>query len=166
MAAAKTIPFRCPYTPQIRYICESGSEIENEYGYEIDHMGRKNLVKTGERNQYLEIQAELEATKIENILKRVAVGDMSDFRADGIYADITQIPNNLIQAKQEMQKIENLFNSLPNDIKAKYNFDTNQYMAAMGSDEWLIDSGLITLKAKVEEKQQKTKTVDKEDKTK
>lgn len=139
------IAFKTAYSEKERVIAPAGSEIEDIYEYQIDNKGRKKLVKTGEKNIYEEIQSHLESTKIENVLARVAVGDYSDFRPDGIYADVSEIPNNLVQAKQEMQKIENLWNTLPNDVKSKYNFDVNQFMAEAGTEAWMIDAGLLNL---------------------
>lgn len=137
------IPFRTPYGEAQRFKCPTGTGVRPIWEYEIDARGRKKLAITGEQNIYEEIQAEAESVKIENILAKVAIGDMSDFRPNGIYQDITQIPNNLIQAKQEMQKIENLWRNLPTDIKAKYNWNVNEYMAKAGEKAWLIDSGFI-----------------------
>ena len=139
------IAFRTAYSGQVKYATPAGSEIEDIYEYEIDNKGRKKLVKTGEKNIYEEIQASLESTKIENVLARVAVGDYTDFRPDGIYADISEIPNNLIQARQEMQKVENLWNHLEPEVRAKYNFDVNQFMAEAGTEAWLIDAGLLNI---------------------
>lgn len=137
------IPFRTAYSGQIRIEAPTGSGMQNEYNYQIDKFGRKILVKTGETNLYAKIQESLEETKIENILKRVAIGDNSVLRPDGIYADLTEMPSNLIEARQQMQELENLWNSLDNDIKRKYNFDLDQFIGQAGKEEWLRDMGLL-----------------------
>lgn len=136
--------FRTAYSTSIRINCPSGSEMQNEYAYEINGKGQKQLVKTGETNRYQKIQEALEETKIENILKRVAAGDTSDFRPEGIYEDVSKIPNNLIEARKEMQKIENLWNRLDNEIKAKYNWSVDEFMAETGKAQWLVDAGFVT----------------------
>lgn len=135
--------FRTAYSGQIRSCTETGSPMQDEYGYEIDKYGRKILVKTGETNLYEKIQESLEETKIENIIARVTTGDTSMLRPDGIYGDLTDIPNNLIEARQQMQKLENVWNELPRDIKEKYNFNVEEFVGAAGSDSWLRDMGLI-----------------------
>lgn len=144
---ANKIPFKTAYSLKNRVTAPAGSMYEDIFEYEIDNKGRKKLVKTGEKNLYEEIQASLESTKIENVLARVAVGDYTDFRPDGIYADVSEIPNNLIQARQEMQKVENLWNHLEPEVRAKYNFDVNQFMAEAGTEAWLIDAGLLNINA-------------------
>ena len=119
MPAAK-IPFRTAYGEKKDYVTPSGTGIIDEYGYEYTKDNRKELVKTGETDLYKQIQSHHESTKIENILARVAVGDMSDFRANGIFADTTGLPTNLIDAQKNIQKVENFWNMQPREVKEKY----------------------------------------------
>lgn len=135
--------FKTAYTGRERQITEGGRPEANEYGYTIDKFGRKVLVKTGETNLYAKIQESLEETKIENILARVTTGDTSMLRPDGIYADLTELPNNLIEARQAMQNLENVWNGLDNEIKKKYNFDVEEFIGASGTESWLRDMGLL-----------------------
>lgn len=141
--ANKEFPFRTAYSGQIRRTTETGRPTQDEYGYEIDKFGRKILVKTGETDLYAKIQECLEETKIENIIARVTTGDTSMLRPDGIYADLTELPNNLIEARQAMQNLENVWNDLDNEIKRKYNFNLDEFIGASGSDGWLRDMGLL-----------------------
>ena len=136
-------PFKTPYGERTRYHIPTGNGIENEYGYEIDKFGRKILVKTGESNLYEKIQESAEICKIENILKSASIGDMSNFRPDGIYMDTTEIPNNMIEVQKQIQNMENTWNALPNEIKEKYNYDKGEFIGASGSERWLKDLGLI-----------------------
>ena len=140
--STKTI-FKTPYGEREPYYTEPGNGVLETYAYEIDKFGRKVLVKTGEENLYEKIQESLEETKIENILKRASIGDMSNLRPDGIYADLTEMPNNMIEARQAIQKMENVWADLPNEIKAKYNYDVGEFVAASGSEKWLRDLGLL-----------------------
>ena len=136
--------FKTAYTGRERAITECGSEIDDVWGYEIDKFGRKVLVRTGTKNVYDEIQACLEETKIENILKRASMGDNTVFRPDGVYADLTELPSNLIEARQAMQNLENVWNEVPNEIKAKYHYSVDEFIGASGSDTWLRDMGLLS----------------------
>lgn len=129
------------------YTTEPGRPMQNEYAYKINEYGQKVLEKIGEKDLYAEIQASLEETKIENILARVANGDMSDFRPNGIFADTTEIPSNLIEARQAMQELENTWNKLPNDTKRKYDFDVEKFIGQSGSESWLRDMGLLPAQA-------------------
>lgn len=140
--ANKTL-FRTPYGERERHNCPSGSPIQNEYEYEIDNYGRKVLKKCGETNLYETIQASLEETKIENILARAIAGDNSVFRPEGIYADVSTMPTNMIEARQAIQKMENIWRDVPMDIKSKYNMDLDEFIAKSGTEGWMKDMGLI-----------------------
>ena len=143
MATTK-LEARTKYFPgKKRYATPTGDGWEDEYGYDLNERGQKILIKTGKKNLYEEIQAHAEEVKIENILKRVAVGDMSDFRTNGIYADVTKVPNNLIDARKEMVKLENTWSKLPADIRAKYDNSVETFIAEAGKESWLIDMGLV-----------------------
>lgn len=155
MATSK-IPFKTAYGEREEYFSNPGSPIEDVYGYEINKYGQKVLVKTGETNIYEKIQESLEETKIENILQRVAMGDNTVMRPDGIYADLSEAPKNLIEARQQMQKLENLWNGLSADIKREYDFDVEKFIGASGSEKWLSDMGMIESQ-KNTEKQTTTK---------
>lgn len=139
----KAIKFRTAYSGQVVSNAPTGRPMQDVYEYKIDKYGRKKLEKTGETNLYAKIQESLEETKIENILKRAAIGDMSNFRPDGIYADLTEMPSNLIEARQAMQNLENVWKDLDNEIKRKYHFDVEEFIGASGSDGWLRDMGLL-----------------------
>lgn len=142
MPTSKPI-FRTAYGERERHFVTSGSPIADEYGYEINKLGSKVLVKTGETNLYKRIQLHQESVQIENVLKRASIGDMSDFRADGIYIDTSELPKDLITARQQMQKVENLWNQLSPELKEKYHNDVGEFIGAAGSDGWLKDMGYI-----------------------
>ena len=143
MPTANKIPFKTAYGEREHHYIPTGNGTEEIWEYEINKYGQKVLVKTGEYSLYNQIQESLEETKIENILKRVAAGDDSVMRPDGIYGDITEAPKNLIEARQQMQKLENLWNGLDNEIKKKYDFDVEKFIGSSGSESWLKDMGLL-----------------------
>lgn len=147
MAATKCL-FKTAYGDRERYYTPTGDGIEEIYGYEINKYGQKVLVKQGEYSLYDKIQESLEETKIENILQKVAMGDTSVMRPDGIYADLSEVPKNMIEARKSMQKLENLWNGLDNEIKAKYDYDVDKFIGASGTESWLLDMGLIKKKLK------------------
>lgn len=139
--------FKTAYGERERYTVPTGDGMEDVWEYQVNHFGRKILVKVGQRNLYDEIQASLEETKIENILARAASGE-NVFRPEGIYADVTTMPSNLIEARQAIQNLENTWQSIPNEIKRKYNNSLEDFIAASGSKEWSRDMGLLPTEAK------------------
>lgn len=145
--------FKMPYEQHKGEPTPAGTKMENEYSYVINSKGQKVLEKTGETNRWEKIQEEYEDTKIENILAKAAVGDMTHFRPEGIYADISEAPKSLIEARQQMQKLENLWANVPQEIKNNYNNDVEEFIAASGTDRWLEDMGIIGAEIEEAEKQ-------------
>lgn len=135
--------YRSRYSEHRRYNCSSGNNMKPIYEYQVTKTGETKLIQTGETNLYNEIQEHADSVKIENILKRLSMGDTSDFRKDGLYADMTKMPKNMVEAMQTMQHMENTWNNLPLEIKRKYNGDVQQFIGASGSEAWLIDMGLL-----------------------
>lgn len=149
MSQIKEIPYQTAYGSHKSFHVPTGDGTEPTFEYVIKPSGEKILEQTGTKDVYSEIQAQAEECKIENILRRVAVGDMTDFRPDGIYADATVVPNNMVEAMQEIQKMHNIWNNLPGEVKSQYNNDLDQFIADAGSDKWL---NLMGLKTKVSDK--------------
>ena len=135
--------FKTAYGEREHYFIPTGNGIEPVYGYEINKYGQKELVQIGETNLYEKIQESLEETKIENILKRVVAGDTTILRPDGIYADISEAPKNLIEARQQIQKLENLWKDLPIDTKREYGMSIENFVNESGSEKWLKSMGLL-----------------------
>ena len=134
--------FKTPYGEHKRGVIPSGNGKMPEYKYKRDSYGRKVLEKVGERDLYEEIQAEYEATKIENILSRALAGDVSSLSAVGTYMDTSSMPTNLIDAMDQIQKLENLWLDLPMEIKNKYNNSVEEFVGASGTKQWCEDMGL------------------------
>lgn len=115
---------------------EAGRRMRNDYELQM-HKGKKVLVKIGEHNQWEEIQSYKEECLIENILARAAAGDLEVLnKSQGIYADISETPKNLIEAQRMMMKLRNHFRQLPQEIRDKFNNNPEEYIAQFGSEEF------------------------------
>lgn len=125
-------------TPK-RYHCPIGSEFDNVYQEEIDSdTGRKTLVIIGKTNIYDRIQADLEGSKIENIMAKLAAGDLSVLRNEQlIYADATEMPKTLMEAQNIVVKAKQEFENFPTEIKRLFNNSAEQYVSEMGTEKFL-----------------------------
>ena len=100
--------------------------------------GAKVLKIVGRENIYEKIQECLEPTKIENIIRRFKEGDPTALgHESGIYADISDMPTNIIEAQKRIQDVQAKFASLPIDIKEKFGNDPTVFMAEILSGEGL-----------------------------
>lgn len=156
--------FRTAYSGQEAHHTASGRPVKNEYQYEIED-GHKKLVKVGETNIYEKIQEAYPATKIENILKKASIGDMSGFIGEGQYIDTTELPKNMIEARKSIMKLENTWNNLPKEIKEKFNYDLEEFINNSGSKEWYENLGMIKTTETTQEPTQKPTQEPKTEKT-
>lgn len=138
-------PFRTILDPPKVTITPSGSKEEDIWQLKIDEKGNETFYIAGKTNVYEKIQAHLESTKIENILaKCIDMGDTTLLnQKEGFYADISEMPNTWIEAQNKIKNAENIFNSLPLEIRKKYDNNFNKYLAEVGSESWLKNMGLL-----------------------
>lgn len=126
-----------------RTYAPTGDGTEPKMEIKIDEFGHKELVQVGTTNLYDKIQLSADECNIENILARAGQGDLTAFTGSKIYADVTDAPKNLADAQRKIQAIQNEFNSLPIEVRAKYNHSVSEYVAAYGTEEWALNLGLI-----------------------
>lgn len=116
----------------------SGDEYLNVYQEEILKDGTKGLVCTGKKNVYAMIQEDLESTKIENILKAVAMGDLSMLRSqEPIYIDATTMPKTLMEAQNIVIKAKGEFDKMPDEVRKQFDYNADLYVSMMGTPEFL-----------------------------
>lgn len=115
-----------------------GDEFLDVFQEEILKDGTKGLVKTGKKNVYDMIQEDLESTKIENILKAVAAGDLSVLRSqEPVYIDATTMPKTLMEAQNIVIKAKGEFDKMPDEVRKIFDYNAELYVSEMGTKEWL-----------------------------
>lgn len=132
------------------FVSESGSPVKTTYAPKVLENGRIELVPSGKVNIHDMIQAERASTDISYIIAKLNSGDMSVLRTDGAYGDFTNMPANYQELLQRQIDVNRLFDSLPTDVKIKFDNDRNQFLATAGSDAWydklgdIVDRPVIT----------------------
>lgn len=118
-------------------ICSApGSGMKPTFKMHVDENGKRELRKNGEYNLYAEIQSYKDSVSIDYILTRFMNGDDSALsRAQGIYGDFSQMPSTLAELQQRVIDAEDLFNSLPLDIRAQYNHSASEFFAQLDSEK-------------------------------
>lgn len=122
-----------------RYHCSAGTRFENDYQEQINKKtGCLELVKIGKKNIYELIQQDLESTKIENILHKLAIGDYSVLKqAELTYVDESDFPKSLMEAQNIVIKAKQEFESFPVEVKKLFNNSAEQYVSEIGTKEFL-----------------------------
>lgn len=134
--------FKTAYDKPKHYYIPSGETEVTTYTHHINKFGVKNLEETGKENIYEKIQSFADESRIENLINRVISGDVSVLRPDGQYIDCTKMPKNMAEAQAMIQDMHNVWNTLPIEIRAKYNHSVEEFVAKSGQKTWLQDMGL------------------------
>lgn len=126
-----------------RRFTEPGKRMQPVREMVIDESGHKALKITGEEDVYEFIQASLEESKIENILKRATGEDLMKMTiSEKDVIDITGAPTTLAEAQSLVEATRNSFEKLPAAIKEKFDFSAEKYVAQYGSPKWIEALGL------------------------
>lgn len=134
--------FRTKYEVDKRTKVETnpGTEIVPIRSSELDGKHRLVVVeKEGNvRNQREYINSFEQETDIHVILNRFANGDKDALlKRAGAYIDITSMPGSLSEFTQLATQVESLFETLPYEVKEKFDNNPLEYLAQFGTDEWI-----------------------------
>lgn len=91
--------------------------------------GHYRLVETGKTNLFDFVQASKEDTLIYNLIDRYVRGDVTALsQRVGQYLDVVGLPSTLAEAQQLMIDVQNKFDHLDSDIKAKFDNSVSVYV--------------------------------------
>lgn len=125
----------------------SGEKIITEHREEMDINGRRKLIKDRKINIYERIQSSKDSTDINNILRRAAEGDYNVLNmVSGNYLDIVDAPSSLAEAQHFVIRAKEEFNSLPKEVKAKFENNAEIYVAQYGTKLWQDSIGYTEAK--------------------
>ena len=141
-----------------RFYAPAGRKTEMRHRASITKDGVRELIKDKEVAIYDLIQSHREECEIENIIRRAVEGDYNALNAiNGVFEDITNCPASIAEAQQYIIDAKAEFEKLPKDIKAKFEYNAEMYIAELGNDpkSWLEKTGFAEEikinKAKAEE---------------
>lgn len=122
--------------------CPAGDEVEMRHRPKMLENGERVLIRDKEYRIKDLIQSHKEECEIDNIIKRAIEGDYNALnQMAGSYTDITGAPKSLAEAQQMVIDIKYRFDELPRDIKAKFDYNAEKYVAEFGTEEWAEKTG-------------------------
>lgn len=125
------------HKPCRRFTPSSTDGLAPVYEERFDSNGAIHLVETGKTDLNAFIQASKESTLVYNILDRFQRGDVGVLdQVRGFFADVTDMPNSLMEAHQLVTRIANGFDSLPSDIKSEFGNDVNGMLKAIDNGKF------------------------------
>lgn len=142
--ATKKIPFRTLLDDPVVIETNPGSHMEDVISMKLTETGEEEFYISGKTNVYERNQADSDICNIEGILaKALATGDYTILnQKKGEFLDLTETPQNLMEANQKIREAEKTFAELPLKVRSAYNNNFNEYLADVGSEKWLEVVGL------------------------
>ena len=107
------------------------SKFEPEYKEIINKNGKKELKETGKINVYEKIQEAREGTAIEELTKKylVKINDMDLTKLDEAVTDLTNMPTNLIETMNVINKAREIYDNSPAELRNKFNNNFTEFIA-------------------------------------
>lgn len=131
------ISFPTQFREHFRRVTAAGSPEKVVYESHYDRHGTLILEPTGKINTDDLIQSYKSSTDLSMLVARYNNGDVSALnRVQGIYADLSQAPHSLQEALSIIDRSRSDFDSLPLDIRSKFNNNFAQFVSELGSDVW------------------------------
>lgn len=126
------------------YVCPSGSGTVNTYMLNIDDHGCQCLVCTGQTDLYAQIQSYRESCDLAMLLRNIDPNSLnnmvSSFSVDDVVnsgiVDYAAMPTTLGGMFNLVQKGENLFNGLPEEVRKEFNYSVKNFVSKFGSPEF------------------------------
>lgn len=132
--------FRTQFDKRERVIENPGCRERVLYMSKVADDGNIELVPSGTEDLYASIQSHKDSCDIHVILTRFANGDTAALsKQQGSYGDFTQLPNTYAGLLNAVIAGENYFNSLPLDIRSKFDHSFEKFMVAMDDMPKFLD---------------------------
>lgn len=121
----------------------SGDLFQPIYSASFSVDGSLKLVESDRLDIKKEINSYLPLTDMNYILSRLFAGDDSVLTSKvPMYGDFTSFPRTYVEMLDLVQKGEDVFNSLPLDVRSKFDNDRCKWFASIGSDSWFDAMGV------------------------
>lgn len=150
-------PFRKILDEHPNIVSNPGTFEEEVWAMRLTETGEQEFYVKGKTNIYEKIQMFKDDCDLEQIIQRVMqTGDASIMmQRQPLYADFSDMPDNIFEAHQKIEEAKEVFNNLPTEVKEKYGMSFDRYLADFGSEEWMKNMGFFKEETKEEEKEMK-----------
>ena len=135
--------FNTQYDVRERVQTCPGSPVKQLFTGRYNERGQIELTEDGTENIYEYIQSFAESTDIHSILRRYQNGEVDVLsKVQGVYADITEMPQTYAEALQRIADSEKIFMELPVETRAKFGHSFTEFLAASQDDDFLDKLGI------------------------
>lgn len=119
------------------YITNPGNPIKDTFALFTDEKGNTELRKKGEIDLSAEINSHADSVNIHTIINRYMNGDTSVLtQKQGIFTDLTVMPQSFSELYQKVCDAEEYFKSLPLEIRSEYGFNPAAFYSDIGTEHF------------------------------
>lgn len=105
--------------------------------------GSIRLTKVDEIDIQSEIQSHLYQTDMQYIVNRLLNGDTSVLNNQSpVFGDFTTFPKSYSECIQKVIDAENMFATLPQDVRDQFGNDWAKWLSQTGTEKWLTAMGI------------------------
>lgn len=121
----------------------AGEKIKPVYKGSYAPDGSVRLTKVDEIDLQAEIQSHLYETDMQYILNRLLNGDNSVLNNQSpMFGDFTTFPRSYSECIQKVIDAENMFATLPQDVRDQFDNDWAKWLSQTGTEKWLSAMGI------------------------
>ena len=133
--------FRTAYSPSETKPSPAGDRLRKLYRRELDSEKNSQLVEDGVEDTYLFIQEAAKGSTVAELVSRFNRGDLSAVTplSEDFLINTVDSPSNLMEAKNLMIRARSVFDSLPKDVRDRYNSNFNTFLSAVDSGQFFTD---------------------------
>lgn len=127
-----------------KFVSSPGSRFKEEFHGVVQEDGTIELVSDGFIDWYKEIQADAVGCSVPEIVARAIQGDNTAWRKDsGFYGDVVDMPKTLAEVLNVVNDGRRQFDTLPLDIREKFDYSFEKWFATLGQESWIKNMGMI-----------------------
>lgn len=136
--------FKTKYDDHARVNCNPGSPVKITYQANYNAAGTLEINPVGQEDLYGYIQSHRDSVDIHVILKRFAAGEQDVLsQVQGFYADASDMPKTYAEVLNAVLDGERTFNSLPIEVKQRFNNSFSEWLSAFHDPDFAERSGLV-----------------------
>ncbi len=121
----------------------SGDKLRSVFKGSYAPDGSVRLTKVDEVDIQAEIQSHLYETDMQYIINRLLNGDTSVLNNQSpMFGDFTTFPKSYSECIQKVIDAENMFSTLPQEVRDQFGNDWAKWLSQTGTEKWLSAMGI------------------------
>lgn len=131
-----------------------GNRFREKFHGEVQPDGSITLISDGFEDTQKLIEADAVGASVPEIIARALRGDVSVFRDEGFYGDVTQMPTTYAEILNSVNRGKQIFENLDLETRRKFDNNFEKWFATMNTEEWFSNMGMLKEKEIVKESEE------------